>query len=393
VKGPRLRRSLSALLLWMVASPLLPAAPALTRDQEDRIRAIVRTCQEERQAPGVVVGVVTRDGRWVYGKGVAALGLEEEPDGDTLYEIGSLSKVFLDLLLEQLVLDGKVRMEDPVAGYLPADMSLPKLRRDPSRTFKSDRHPPTLTLWHLATHTSGFPTMPASRDIPKGWSAKDPSYVTLGMAREYFRNFTFPRSPGSEYEYSNINTGLLGYLLSLKEGVELDRLLQEKVLGPLGMKDTVIEIGQDRARKLARGYESDGKPAKYINTPLPFSGGGSLKSTANDLLKYMEQNLGLVESPLRRALDREQELIELTGGGPPRTICYFHYPQPYGDVLLIRSRTLGFRCCMGFIPSRKIGVVVLGNCMRFDTPKIFREVLETVVGGRTVGKNAFQPMD
>jgi len=377
----------------MAIPSLLWAAPTLTRDQEDRIHNIVRTCQEERQAPGIVVGVVTQDGRWVHGRGVAALGLEEEPNGDTLYEIGSLSKVFLDLLLEQEVLEGKVRMEDPVAQYLPADMSLPKLRRNPLMNFKSDRNPPTLSLWHLATHTSGFPTMPASQDIPTGWDPKNPSYVTLDMAREYFRTFSFSRAPGNEYEYSNINTGLLGYLLSLKEGIELDRLLQEKVLGPLGMKDTLIEVGPDRARKLARGYDSSGKPANYINTPIPFSGGGSLKSTANDLLRYMEQNLGLLESPLRRAMDREQELIELTGGGPPRSICYFHYPQPYGDVLLIRSRTLGFRCCMGFIPSRKIGVVVLGNCMRFDTPRVFREVLETVVGGRTVGKDAFQPMD
>jgi CubicO group peptidase (beta-lactamase class C family) len=220
--------------------------------------------------------------------------------------------------------------------------------------------------------------MPSRVDLPKDWDPKDPSYVTLEMIHTFFARFIIPHEPGTRYEYSNINLGLLGYLLALKEGRDLETVLKKKVLRPLGMEDTCVTLTDAQRRRLSKGYTSRSQESGYVNTPIPFSGGGSLKSNARDLMSYLERALGYRSSTMGPALSQQTRVIE-TADGPSRTVGYFHYPQPYGDVFLIRSRTFGFRCCMGLVPSRGVGVVVLGNCMRFETPEVFRKVLETVV--------------
>ncbi len=390
MRNPLFRAALPFLL---VIPSLSQAAPALSEGTAQKIRAILQDSVSKGEAVGVVGGVVTPRGKWVFGTGKVSKESARNPDGDTFFEIGSLSKVLLDLLLENEILSGKVRMEDPATRYLPADMPFPKLRKPIHSSFASDREPHQVTLWNLATHTSGFPTMPSRIDLPDSWNPRDPSNVTLDMARDFFKRFVFTRDPGTEYEYSNINTALLGYILSLREGKDLESLLHLKVLDPLGLKNTAITLSPAQVARLAVGYTSFDEAAPPIHTPIPFSGGGSFKSTVNDLLKFLSQNLGLSPSPLRDAMAEELKLVRMEDGGPPRSICYFYYPQPCGDVFLVRSRTLGFRGCMGFIPSLKVGVVILGNSMNFDTPEVFRTILEAVIGQKTTGEKVFQPVD
>jgi D-alanyl-D-alanine-carboxypeptidase/D-alanyl-D-alanine-endopeptidase len=358
------------------------SAQGLPASLQQKVQSVLRESVAKGETLGAVVGIVTPRGKWVRGEGLTALEGGHPPDGDTLFEIGSLSKVFLDLLLEEAILQKKVRLDDPVVKHLPPDMPFPKIRELGIGGVARDKEPDQVTLWHLATHTSGFPTMPSRVDLPKEWDPEDPSYVTLDMARTLFKRFTFSREPGLEYEYSNINTALLGYILSLKFGQDLEGLLQRRVLRPLGLRDTAITLSPQQKRRLSKGYTTRSKESTYVNTPIPFSGGGSLKSTANDLLKYLEKAAGLVPSPLEEGMSHQTRVVE-SRDGPDRTLGYFYYQQPYGDVFLVRSRTLGFRCCMGFIPSRRIGVVILGNCMRFDTPKVFQSILEAVVEAET----------
>jgi CubicO group peptidase (beta-lactamase class C family) len=361
-------------ILGSFPSAAIPDTPKVPQKTLDAVQDVLQDSVDRYETLGAVAGIVTPQGKWTWGAGSTRLEGGWKPDGDTYFEIGSLSKVFLDLLLEEAIREGRVRMTDPVASHLPPDMPFPRLRKK----TPGGRKPSPVNLWHLATHTSGFPTMPSRVDLPPEWDPKDPSYVTLDMARIFFERFHFGREPGVKYEYSNINTALLGYILSLRDGRDLETLLKERVLLPLGMKDTLITLDETREARLARGYTAASEEAGYINTPIPFSGGGSLRSTANDLLKYLERALDLAPCDLQEAMAQQTRLIQ-KDDGPERSVGYFFYPQPYGDVYLIRSRTLGFRCCMGFIPSRRIGAVIMGNCMRFDTPEVFRKVLEAAV--------------
>lgn len=376
-------RKIFFLLFLALASSASAALPSA-----EEIRDIVQPFVDKGHVVGVAVGIITPEGKRIYGFGETAKGSGIRPDGDTLFEAGSISKIFTCLLLEDEVLRGRVRMDDPVTQFLPPDMPFPKYK-DPFPNFSSKRYPqPQVTLWHLATHTSGFPFMPGEGQFPRDWKKEDPSYVTLDMIRDFYSRFSFERPPGAQYEYANFNISFLGYFLSLREKTDLETLLNERILDPLGLKDTRITLSPSQRKRLAQGYDEHGNPAMLIHTPIPLAGAGSLKSTVNDLLRFESINFGLAKGPLDEAIRRQQQPVPATVKGPRRTIAYFYYTPPEGEILLVRSRTLGFRGCLGMIPSRKIGVVILGNFMKLDTPEIFRRMLATALSAQNGGKRS-----
>src|SRR5580704_15867884 len=120
----------------------------------DEIREIlVKRIDQQKQAVGIVVGVIEPDGRRVVAYGILANGDPHTLDGDTIFEIGSISKIFTSLLLADMVNRKEVALDDPAASYLPGHVRMPE------RSGKS------ITLLDLSTHTSGLPPMPSNRKL------------------------------------------------------------------------------------------------------------------------------------------------------------------------------------------------------------------------------------
>jgi CubicO group peptidase (beta-lactamase class C family) len=166
-------------------------------------------------------------------------------DAHTLFEIGSVTKTFTATILSTMVLDGTVKLNDPVSKYLPAYVHVPA------------RNGKQITLLNLATQHSGLPRLPTNMD-PQGsdpyahYSTRD-LYVFLNM-------YKLARDPGQSFEYSNLGVALLGDALANREHMSYAQLLQARVLGPLGMTETATVLSPSEQMRFAAGHDADNDP-------------------------------------------------------------------------------------------------------------------------------------
>jgi D-alanyl-D-alanine-carboxypeptidase/D-alanyl-D-alanine-endopeptidase len=201
----------------------------LTVLSTDEIREIlVKRVDQQKQAVGIVVGVIEPDGRRVVAYGNLAKGDPRMLDGDTIFEIGSVTKVFTSLLLADMVNRKEVTLDDPAAKYLPENARMPE------RSGKS------ITLLDLSTHRSGLPPNPSNLKLNlRNPYAADYSVDDL---YQFLSGYTLPRDPGSEFEYSNVGAGLLGRLLAYRAGTDYESLIGARITRLLGMPDTGITL-------------------------------------------------------------------------------------------------------------------------------------------------------
>jgi serine-type D-Ala-D-Ala carboxypeptidase/endopeptidase len=210
---------------------------SLTVPGTDEIREIlVKRVDQQKQAIGIVVGVVEPNGRRVVAYGNLAKGDSRPVDGDTIFEIGSVTKVFTSLLLADIVNHKEVALDDPAAQYLPENVKLPE------RSGKS------ITLLDLSTHSSGLPPLPSNLKPETDYSVDD--------LYRFLSGYTLPRDPGSEYEYSNLGAGLLGHLLACRAGTDYEGLIRSRIARPLSMPDTGITLSSSMSQRMATGHNA-----------------------------------------------------------------------------------------------------------------------------------------
>jgi serine-type D-Ala-D-Ala carboxypeptidase/endopeptidase len=208
-------------------------------------------------------------------------------DGDTVYEIGSVTKTFTATLLAQAVLSGRVTLDTPVARILP-DFKIP------SRGGKE------ITLGELGTQHTGLPRMPSNflpRDVDNPYDAP--------KLKAFLAGYQLPRDPGASYEYSNLGFGLLGYALAQLEHTTYGAVTDEEILKPLGMTMSGTVFTDAMRAHLAPGHDDTGKAAQNLAFDA-LAGAGAILSTANDMLRYLKANMGIDQSPLAAAMKLAQ---------------------------------------------------------------------------------------
>ena len=328
---------------------LTAAAPAQTGSPDSEILQMLKIRVDgQKWATGIVVGVVDRKGRRTIAYGTTTKGGSTKVDGDTVFEIGSITKVFTALILSDMARRGEVRLDDPVAKYLPPSVSLP---RDGERQ---------ITLADLATHTSGLPLRPANL------ISKDPDNKYAGYSEEllfqFLSSYKPPSAIGSRYEYSNVGCGLLGVALSRRAGTRYDDLLRNRVTGPLSLNDTRMDLTDDMKRRAATGYDNTLLPAPHWDMGV-IASAGSLRSTANDLSKLLEAVLGYSNSPLALALQAMTQ-TRRPGGMQPSTqiaLAWNILDDKDREVVWKNGSVGGFRAFIGYDAKVGTGVVALAN--------------------------------
>ena len=214
--------------------------PVLSTDEIREM--LVKRIDQQKQAAGIVVGVIEPNGRRVVVYGNLAKSDPRPVDGDTIFEIGSISKVFTSLLLADMVKRKEVTLDDPAAKYLPEHVRMPE---------RSGR---AITLLDLSTHSSGLPR------VPGNLNPKDPNnpYADYSVddLYEFLSGYTLPRDPGSEVEYSNLGGGLLGHILAHRAGTDYETLVRVRITEPLGMPDTGIALSSSMKHRMATGHNA-----------------------------------------------------------------------------------------------------------------------------------------
>ncbi len=332
------------LMLWTALAMLLPAA-ALAEPPvlPVRIAKVAQQYTDDGVYPSMVLAMVDDGHAQVAGFGKLANG--QAPDGDTVFEIGSVTKTFTALLLAHGVLAKRWTLDTPVAVLLPG-------YKIPSRDGKP------ITLGLLAEQFSGLPRLPGNLQPA---DLGNP-YVDYGRDRlkAFLAGYTLPRDPGAAYEYSNLGFGLLGDALAQSSKQSYGALLQREVLASLGMDFTGVELTASMRKRLAVGHDEEGKPAKHWQFGA-LAGAGALLSTGDDMLRYLQANMGLVKTPLVSAMRLAQEPRRNIGGDDCIGLAWMTRRTPYGDVVWHNGETGGYSSFIGFTRDGRRGVVILTN--------------------------------
>ena len=310
------------------------------------IRAILNERLDSKPDLGMVVGLIHSGRTRVVTAGKAGPGGVPPLDGDTVFEIGSATKVFTAALLAEMIGRGEVGLDDPAAKYLPASVRLPA------------RNNKQITLLDLATHTSGLPRLPTN--MKPGNLANPYADYTVEQLYAFLSGYELTRDIGEQFEYSNLGMGLLGHLLSLKAGMSYEALVTARILQPLQMKDTVVTLRPELRSRLAPGHDNAGSPVPNWDLPT-LAGAGALRSTVNDMLKFLAANLAET-GPLAPALRLTHEARRSTGTPDGSIGLAWLLRRAFGtEVVWHNGGTGGYHSFIGFDPKTGVGVVVLHN--------------------------------
>src|SRR5687768_15042206 len=249
-------RSIKTRLPRRIVLALALLAPAAAHAQhfppDDDVRAMLRYLVEDGETPGIVLGLLEADGTTrilSWGSG----GPNARPVGSrSVFEIGSITKVFTGILLADMVERGEVSLSDPVARYLPEGVKVPS------------RNGREITLLDLATHHSSLPRMPGN--LPQDPSNPYPPYAMEEMYA-FLAQHELRRDIGAEFEYSNMGVALLGEALARRAGGTWDEVVRERVLEPLEMRMTSTVVAGEMAEWNTQGRDEDGGVAPYRGWP------------------------------------------------------------------------------------------------------------------------------
>lgn len=335
----------------------------------EEVARLVQPLIESGEDRGVIVGVLQPDGT-VRSFTFGTSGAPADPAslaGDTLFQVGSLTKVLVTALLAVLFEEGTLKPGDTVREILPAGVEL-----SPDAG--------ALTLLELATHTSGLPREPTDGAtllyaIDYMFTGHNLyRYLTRDRAYAALRNCTLPPRSERRAEYSNLATGLLAHLIEVRTGRSLPDLLAEKITGPLGMRDTTFFPDDGQKRRLAQGHAGGHPCFLPRDTPMPpwdmgdfMRGCGGLYSTLDDLMTFAQANLAPEPhalTPLLRDLHRPRSHAAREDYSLGWIVHTFdegriHITYKYGIVS-------GYSAYIGMNVEKRLAVVVLCNSFHWD---------------------------
>src|SRR6266567_1243318 len=278
--------------ILLLATQFLAAAQSGFTDAEaDAIQAFLRANFGNTNA-GMVIGLVDERGSRVLAAGKLDNGTRQEVNGDTVFEIGSVTKTFTTLFLQDMVERDEVKLDDPVAKYLPKSVKVP------ARDGKQ------ITLLNLATHTAGLPRDPSNLTPGHGLPENAFADYTVEKLYAFLSSFTLDREPGSNWDFQ------------------------------------------------------------------VYDGAGGLRSTANDLLKYVSAQAGITQSRLTPIAAKTHVIRHRNS---PGTVGDMHgntamawydqevYQPPAMELLGHGGGTGGYSAFIGFDKKQRRGVAVLSN--------------------------------
>jgi beta-lactamase class C len=360
----------TAAIAILCVSVLLPtnnhAADAKNASLEKVVAHAIRPVMERYGVPGMAVGIVVKGQSYVYDYGTASKATRRAVAGNTLFEIGSISKTFTATLAAYAQIDGTLALTDMASKHLPA-----------LRGSAFDQ----VSLLNLGTHTSGGLPLQVPNDVTNN-----------AQLMAYFQSWKPTYFPGAYRSYSNPSIGMLGMIAAKSMNEDFVTLMERKLFPELGMKTTYLDVPKVQTENYAQGYTTTGKPVRMTPGVLASEAYG-IKTSAGDLLRFVEANMRMLDldEKLQRAITdthtgyyrigaMTQDLIweqyqypvklqELLAGNSAKISSEANPAikidpplQPKNDVLINKTgSTNGFAAYVAFVPGRKIGVVILAN--------------------------------
>ncbi len=374
-------RNVGVIPLGFVIAAMMMRSAADVRAQEQSIRQrtdqLVQPYLENDIIVGVTIGVL-RDGKQeVFGYGRMSRDDRRVPDGNTIYELGSATKVMTGILLADAVVQDRVKLNQPAGELLPAGVKIPA---------HADR---AITLQDLSTHVSGLPRIP---DNMKFGDPGNPysDYLEKDLY-SFLNNYELAQAPGTKSEYSNLGQGLLGHLLSLQAKSTYEDLLRNRITVPLKMSSTTITLDKESQTRLAPGHTADGKPTANWDMQV-LAGAGGVRTTASDLLMFAAANL----APPK---DKLGEAIEMAWTVHQKPLKTGDAPLGLGWQLALdgtrwhNGQTGGYHSMILVNRQFKTSVVLLTNTSTTEVDQLATDILRMISGATVVPRKFEKPIN
>jgi CubicO group peptidase (beta-lactamase class C family) len=321
--------------------------------------------QGQDQAPAIAVGFVSDHETLSLGFGSQRIGEQVKVDGETLFAIGSVSKMFVALILAKAVSDGDVQLATKVDDLLDDSLDIDE----------------RVTLQHLVTHRSGLPNFPFNLTARDN-AAQDALERKIMPAKNYSRanmeacvrdkGCSPSTTPGTSFRYSNLGIGMLSMALQNHYGYRNSRdLIRNLVMQPLEMSSTCVQVAActDSEYTFAQGYrydeQSDSLTAVSPSDMGVLAGSGGLISNVNDMNRLLKVLTGLNSGALSSAAAEVNRELDKVGQEQPNlAVGYAHRIRhtPRGlDVHFKEGLVAGFSAAIIWLEEPKIGLVLLAN--------------------------------
>lgn len=341
---------------------------------------------KQSYAPGMIVGVVSGNDSILISCGETVVGNGQRPQGDTIFAIGSVSKVVTGTILSQMAAEGKVSLTDSVDKYLPSSVKVP------------DYHGRKVTLIDLATHTSGFDRSPETTD-PEDYQNQE-SYDEK-TAYEWLGKTKLGHKPGSYFLYSNFGFGLLGNALGRAENTTYSELVKKYIAERLDMKDTTTQemLTEEQKSREAKSYWMNGDLLKK-DWPFDFEQpSGGIYSTGNDLIKFIKYHLQTSSSnpatsyeanKLNHATYVYQHEVENPFSFANDGMALgWHVDFPHQNIPLTIHKNgwvSGFTTWALFMPTAKVGVFSITNKPNLNVVTDLKSIMAMVINSKAKKK-------
>ncbi len=335
---------------------------SITAVVDSEIEAIMRA----HDIPGMAVAVTVGGQSYIFNYGTAERGESRSVDDDTLFEIGSVSKVITATLVGYAVERGNISLTDTPAKYMPELTGTPV---------------DNATILHLGTYTAG------------GFPLQFPDTVTDEASMvAYYRDWQPDGEPGAIRRYSNPSLGLFGHLAALSMGKPYGELIEGEIFPGLGMAASHVHVPEARMADYSWGHSSSGNKVR-VNPGVLDGEAYGVKTTASDLIRFVEANIRPddLEGDMQRAVEATQ-VAYFRSGDLVQGLGWEQYPYPAPLEQLLSGNstemarephpatviepaerpsaptlfnktgsTGGFGAYVAFVPDEEIGVVVLAN--------------------------------
>ncbi|MCB1024390.1 MAG: serine hydrolase [Acidobacteria bacterium] len=329
------------LLAFVLLLPGFVIAQDINKILEERLK-------QEPVGSAVSATVVDESGVKFYNTGtVSKKPNANAADKDTVYEIGSITKVFTGILLAEAIKRGEVKLDDPLSKYLPESVKAPEFGGK------------EITLLDLTTHGSSLPSL--TDDFKPNDPLNPYANFTIEQLYAFLGRVKLEREIGSKFEYSNIGVGLLGHILAEQAKMSYEDLVKARILKPLKMNDSAVTFTPSMKSHLAYGHNAEGKQTSNWDLPA-IAGAGALRSTAADMAKFLSANMGLTKTKISDSL-AEARKIRKTYDTPPFKIGFNWITSVSGgkDIIWHNGGTGGYRAFAGIDQDAKKGVFVVTN--------------------------------
>lgn len=336
-------------VLTALAATLLSTGATVAQSPTSAVieQILVERIDTAEQNVGIAVAVIENGAPRFASHGHPALSDSRAINEHTVFEIGSVTKLFTNVLLAEQVLAGTIDLDKPIIQYLPEGMVLPQ------------RGGKQITAFDLVTHSSGLPSVPP--DLGAGNPANPYAGYGAAQLRTFLQSYQLPRDIGAEFEYSNIGLALVAQAIEQVTGKSYASLLTERIFVPLGMTETALTTTPELKGRLASGHDAARNLVSNWDLDV-FAGAGAIRSTAADVSKFVAAASGAVPSPLDPAF---AIMLKRTRASDPSGgkvgMGWFTLTHPKGEIAWHNGMTGGYNAFAGYDRATGKGVVVLSN--------------------------------